>query len=95
MKHAMGRVTDTGTLGEHISTELAFQAMGLGVRGILRKTRPRNSRSSACRKCIQRLWFEKAPLPTASLRPPHRSQREDPLVNLLSQGLKNKRSQPL
>src|ERR1039457_2069976 len=44
-----------------ISTELAFQAMGLGVRGILRKTLPTDLQV----KCLQKvqageLWFEKA-----------------------------------
>ena len=44
-----------------ISTELAFQAMGLGVRGILRKTLPADLQV----KCLQKvhegeLWFEKA-----------------------------------
>src|SRR6185295_18228932 len=45
----------------NISTELAFQAMGLGVRGILRKTLPTDLQV----KCLQKvqageLWFEKA-----------------------------------
>jgi two-component system, NarL family, nitrate/nitrite response regulator NarL len=75
-----------------ISTELAFQAMGLGVRGILRKTLP----SDLQVKCLQKvqageLWFEKAL--TDSFLCARRialTQREGQLVSLLSQGLKNK-----
>jgi DNA-binding NarL/FixJ family response regulator len=75
-----------------ISTELAFQAMGLGVRGILRKTLP----SDLQVKCLQKvqageLWFEKA-LTDSFLcaRRVSLTQREGQLVSLLSQGLKNK-----
>jgi DNA-binding NarL/FixJ family response regulator len=75
-----------------ISTELAFQAMGLGVRGILRKTLPMDLQL----KCLQKvgageLWFEKAL--TDSFLCARRvaiSRREGQLVTLLSQGLKNK-----
>src|SRR5579871_6753491 len=75
-----------------ISTELAFQAMGLGVRGILRKTLPTDLQV----KCLQKvqageLWFEKAL--TDSFLCARRialTQREGQLVSLLSQGLKNK-----
>ena len=75
-----------------ISTELAFQAMGLGVRGILRKTLPADLQV----KCLQKvqageLWFEKAL--TDSFLCARRialTQREGQLVSLLSQGLKNK-----
>ena len=75
-----------------ISTELAFQAMGLGVRGILRKTLPMDLQI----KCLQKvrageLWFEKSL--TDSFLCARRialSRREGQLVSLLSQGLKNK-----
>jgi two-component system nitrate/nitrite response regulator NarL len=75
-----------------ISTELAFQAMGLGVRGILRKTLPADLQV----KCLQKvhegeLWFEKTL--TDSILAAKRvvlSQREGQLVTLLSHGLKNK-----
>jgi two-component system response regulator DesR len=75
-----------------ISPELAFQAMGLGVRGILRKTLQADLQV----KCLQRvdageLWVEKAI--TDSFLTPKRvvlSQREGQLTTLLSQGLKNK-----
>jgi len=75
-----------------ISTELAFQAMGLGVRGILRKTLP----TDLLTKCLEKvqegeLWFEKAL--TDSFLSAQRialTQREGQLVSLLSQGLKNK-----
>jgi two-component system, NarL family, nitrate/nitrite response regulator NarL len=75
-----------------ISTELAFQAMGLGVRGILRKTLPIDLQV----KCLQKvqageLWFEKA-LTDSFLcaRRVALTQRESQLVSLLSLGLKNK-----
>jgi DNA-binding NarL/FixJ family response regulator len=75
-----------------ISTELAFQAMGLGVRGILRKTLPTELQV----KCIQKvlageLWFEKA-LTDSFLcaRRVALTQREGQLVSLLSQGLTSK-----
>jgi len=75
-----------------ISTELAFQAMGLGVRGILRKTLPTDLQV----KCLQKvqageIWFEKA-LTDSFLcaRRVALTQREGQLVSLLSQGLKNK-----
>src|SRR5260370_37001 len=75
-----------------ISTELAFQAMGLGVRGILRKTLPTQLQV----KCLEKvqageLWFEKA-LTDGFLcaRRVALTRREGQLVSLLSQGLKNK-----
>src|ERR1035438_8937480 len=60
MKHAMNRSRIVLWVNS-ISTELAFQAMGLGVRGILRKTLPTELQV----KCLQKvqsgeLWFEKA-----------------------------------
>jgi DNA-binding NarL/FixJ family response regulator len=75
-----------------ISSEMAFQAMGLGVRGILRKTLPTELQV----KCLQKvlageLWFEK--VLTDSFLCARRvalTQREGQLVSLLSQGLKDK-----
>jgi len=75
-----------------ISTELALQAMSLGVRGILRKTLP----VETLVRCLVRvnegeLWFEKAL--TDSLMTARRyalTRREGQLVTLLAQGLKNK-----
>jgi DNA-binding CsgD family transcriptional regulator len=66
--------------------------MGLGVRGILRKTLPADLQV----KCLQKvnegeLWFEKAL--TDSFLAAKRvvlSQREGQLITLLSHGLKNK-----
>src|SRR5215831_7980507 len=75
-----------------ISTELAFQAMGLGVRGILRKTLP----TDLLTKCLEKvqegeLWFEKALTDSfLSAKRIALTQREGQLVSLLSQGLKNK-----
>jgi len=75
-----------------ISTELAFQAMGLGVRGILRKTLPADLQVKCLAKVQQgELWFEKAL--TDSFMAARRvvlSQREGQLIALLTQGLKNK-----
>lgn len=75
-----------------ISTELAFQAMGLGVRGILRKTLP----VALQVKCLQvvhagGLWFEKALADRC--RAAQRvalSPREGELITLLCDGLNNK-----
>lgn len=75
-----------------ISTELALQAMALGVRGILRKTLP----SELLIKCLQRVnegefWFEKALTDSfLSAKRIALTRREGQLVSLLSQGLKNK-----
>jgi two-component system response regulator DesR len=75
-----------------ISPELAFQAMGLGIRGILRRTLPAELQV----KCLQRvaageLWFEKALTDSVlRTRPAVLTRREDQIVGLLSQGMKNK-----
>jgi len=75
-----------------ISTELAFQAMGLGVRGILRKTLP----TDLLAKCLGKvqegeLWVEKALTDSfLSAKRIALTKREGQLVSLLSQGLKNK-----
>jgi DNA-binding CsgD family transcriptional regulator len=66
--------------------------MGLGVRGILRKTLPMDLQI----KCLQKvhageLWFEKALTDSfLSARRIALTRREGQLVTLLSQGLKNK-----
>jgi two-component system response regulator DesR len=75
-----------------ISTELALQAMSLGIRGILRKTLPVDTLV----RCLTRvnegeLWFEKAL--TDSIMTARRyslTRREGQLATLLAQGLKNK-----
>lgn len=75
-----------------IPTEVAFQAMELGIRGILRKTLPADLQV----KCLQKvqsgdLWFEKALTDTfLSARRVTLTRREAQLVVLLAQGLKNK-----
>ncbi|HTX37785.1 MAG TPA: response regulator transcription factor [Bryobacteraceae bacterium] len=91
MKHALSN-SKIVLWVNNISTELAFQAMGLGVRGILRRTLPTDLQV----KCLQKvqageLWFEKA-LTDSFLcaRRVALTQREGQLVSLLSQGLKNK-----
>lgn len=75
-----------------ISTELAFQAMGLGVRGILRKTLP----TELILKCLEKvrdgeMWFEKALTDSfLSAKRVALTQREGQLVSLISRGLSNK-----
>jgi DNA-binding NarL/FixJ family response regulator len=74
------------------SAGLACQAIGLGVRGILRKQLPAGLQV----KCLQRvlageLWFEKVLTDIAvSSRPVVLSDREGEVVSLLAQGLTNK-----
>jgi two-component system response regulator DesR len=75
-----------------ISTELAFQAMELGVRGILRKSLPTELQVN----CLQRvqegeLWFEKSLTERfLAAKRVMLSPREGQLITLLSHGLKNK-----
>ncbi len=75
-----------------ISTELALQAMSLGVRGILRKTLPVETLLRCMSKVNEgELWFEKALTDSImSARRYSLTRREGQLVSLLSQGLKNK-----
>ena len=91
MKHAMMSCKIVLWVNS-ISTELAFQAMGLGVRGILRKTLPTDLHVMCLQKVqAGELWFEKAL--TDSFLCARRialTQREGQLVSLLSQGLKDK-----
>lgn len=78
--------------GRSISTELALQAMGVGIRGILRKTSPVDILLSCLLKVSEgECWFERDL--TESLGSTRRytlTPRESELVSLLSQGLKNK-----
>lgn len=75
-----------------ISTELAYQAMELGIRGILRKTLS----ADLLIKCLAKvsegeLWFDKGLTASfLSARMVTLTKRESQLVSLLSQGLKNK-----
>lgn len=75
-----------------ISTELAYQAVELGVRGILRKTlSPELVVKCLCKVSEGELWFDKSL--TASFLAAKAialTNRESQLVSLLSQGLKNK-----
>jgi DNA-binding NarL/FixJ family response regulator len=74
------------------SAELAFQAMGLGIRGILRKQLP----AALQVKCLQRvlegeLWFEKTLADCYwGERRAVLSGREGEVVSLLAQGLNNR-----
>jgi DNA-binding NarL/FixJ family response regulator len=75
-----------------ISTELALQAVSLGIRGILRKTLS----TDTLVRCLTRvnegeLWFEKSLTDSImSARRYSLTRREGQLVTLLSQGMKNK-----
>ena len=75
-----------------ITPELAYQAIECGVRGILRKSLA----PEMIQKCVRKvhegeLWFEKALTQTfLSGRTVKVSRRESELINLVSQGLKNK-----
>ena len=75
-----------------ISTEMALQAMGLGVRGILSKTLQATDMVEGLRKIdAGELWFEKAL--TDSILTARRytlTRREGQIVTLVAQGLKNK-----
>ncbi|HXJ44532.1 MAG TPA: response regulator transcription factor [Bryobacteraceae bacterium] len=75
-----------------IQTELALQAMSVGVRGVLRRTLP----AETLVRCLTRvadgeLWFEKSLTDSImSARRFRLTRREGELVSLLSHGLKNK-----
>ncbi len=75
-----------------ISTELAYQAMEMGVRGVLRKTLS----PELLVKCLNKvsegeLWFDKTLTASfLSAKMVTLTKRESQLVGLLSQGLKNK-----
>jgi DNA-binding NarL/FixJ family response regulator len=73
-----------------ISIELAFLAMGLGVRGILRKDLPTDLQITCLQKVRSgELWFEKA-LTDRFLNSSRveLTRHEEQLVSLLAQGLK-------
>lgn len=75
-----------------ISSELAYQALGLGIRGVMRKTLP----PELLIECIYKvhageLWYEKTLTDTfLSANRIALTRREGQLVTLLSQGKKNK-----
>jgi DNA-binding NarL/FixJ family response regulator len=75
-----------------ISPDLAFQAMGLGIRGILRKTLSPKLQV----QCLQKvrdgeLWFEKNLIEGFSgMNRTELTRREGQILRLLSQGLKNR-----
>lgn len=75
-----------------ISTELAYQAMEMGVRGVLRKTLAPDLFIKCLRKvCEGELWFDKSLTASfLSAKMIALTKRESQLVSLLSQGLKNK-----
>ncbi len=75
-----------------ISTELAYQAMEMGVRGVLRKTLAPDLLTKCLRKVAEgELWFDKNLTASfLSAKMVSLTKRESQLVGLLSQGLKNK-----
>ena len=75
-----------------ISTELAFQSIEHGVRGILRKTVPEETLLKCLLLVAQGgLWFEESLRASVqAARAITLTKRESQLVGLLSQGLKNK-----
>lgn len=75
-----------------ISTELAYQAMELGVRGVLRKTLAPELMVKCLHKVSEgELWFDKSLTASfLSAKMVALTRRESQLVALLSQGLKNK-----
>jgi len=77
---------------DSISPELAFQAIALGIRGILRKTLSPKLQVECLRKVLAgEVWFEKTLLGTfTSPQPVALTGRENEILSLLSQGLKNR-----
>jgi DNA-binding NarL/FixJ family response regulator len=75
-----------------ITTELAYQAIEHGVRGIVRKTLPIETLFKCLRMVSEGgLWFEETLKASfSSVRTISLTRRESQLVSLLSQGLKNK-----
>jgi len=75
-----------------VSTELAFQAVEHGVRGILRKTLPEETLLKSLELVAQGgLWFEESlRAGVQAARAITLTKRESQLVGLLSQGLRNK-----
>jgi two-component system nitrate/nitrite response regulator NarL len=75
------------------STGLACQAMGLGVRGILRKQLPPGLQVKCLQRVVQgELWFEKALSDNSPISPDGviLTGHEGEVVSLLAQGLTNK-----
>lgn len=90
--HKMARNAKIVLWVHFISTEMALQSMGLGVRGIVSKTLAPDVLLTSLRKIHEgELWFEKAL--TDSILTARRytlTRREGQIVSLVAQGLKNK-----
>jgi DNA-binding NarL/FixJ family response regulator len=76
----------------HLPAELAYQALTMGVRGILRRPVPASELVKCFRAlCRDEAWIEEQLMAGFFSRPAVRlTPREAGLVNLLAQGLKNK-----
>ena len=75
-----------------ISTELAYQALEHGVKGVLKRTQPIETLLKCLRVVAEGgMWFDET-LKTSfnSMRAVSLTRRESQLVSLLAQGLKNK-----
>jgi DNA-binding NarL/FixJ family response regulator len=92
LRHSMSSQTKVILWIYAISPELAYQAMRLGVRGILRKTLG----TEFIVKCLQKVadgecWFEETLTSSfVNIRTVRLTKRESELISLISQGLKNK-----
>lgn len=91
LRHTLPRCSLVLWTGE-IGTELAFQALGLGVRGILRKTASPESLIECLLKVRSgELWYDKELADSFfSARRVVLTPRESQLVSLIASGLKNK-----
>ena len=75
-----------------VSTKMAMEAMVMGFRGILRKSLPSDLQLNCLRRVqMGELWFEKAvTCPALEPRAAALTAREQSLMDLLAQGLKNR-----
>jgi DNA-binding NarL/FixJ family response regulator len=75
-----------------VSTELAFRAMGMGIRGILRHSLPATLQVKCLREVSEgALWYEKTFLESlVSTGMAERTAREARLVDVLAEGLRIK-----
>ena len=76
----------------HIPSEVAYQAMAMGIRGILRRPVPAGDILTCLRSlCRNEVWFDEHLMTGFFTRPAVRlTKRESELVTLLAQGMKNK-----
>jgi two-component system, NarL family, nitrate/nitrite response regulator NarL len=75
-----------------LAPEIAWHAVELGARGVVRKTQTATELVMCLRAvCAGELWFDRSLTTTLlTMRPVHLTKREGELVTLLAHGLKNK-----